>query len=104
MVLRIGSEQLYVTGVSSDTLTFMRGCNGTTAAAHLAGDTIYIYQFHSTVVSAALIQSLIWWERRKSAFAAQTGNAITGEYSTYKGLDPAVKEMLDTGKLRRSIL
>jgi hypothetical protein len=105
MTIRIttgtASEQLYITGVSSDTLTFQRGVNGTTAAAHISGDTIYIYQYHSSVVAAALVQLSIWWKRRESAYAAKIGNTITGEFESYKGLDPAVKDMLETGRVIR---
>ncbi len=104
MLIRIGSEQLYITSVSTDILTFMRGCNGTTAAAHTAGDTIYIYQFNSAVVSACLVQLSIWWKRRESAYASKIGNTQTGEFETYRGLDDAVKQILLTGKLRRHVL
>ena len=104
MTLRIDTEQLYVTGVSTDTLTFMRGANGTTAAAHLAGATIYIYQYHPLAVGACLMQLQIWWKRRESAFASRTGNTITGEYEIFAGLDPGVQAMLTTGKLRRHVL
>jgi hypothetical protein len=84
----------------------MRGVNGTTSTATtiVAGTTIYIYQYHPSVVGATLIQLQIWWKRRESAFAARTGNAITGEYEVYKGLDEGVKALLTTGKLRRHVL
>jgi len=38
--IRIGLEQLRVTRVDGDTLTVQRGINGTTAVAHVPGDTV----------------------------------------------------------------
>ncbi len=105
-VIRVESEQMYVIAVSGDgskTATVLRGVNGTTAATHSAA-VISVYQFHTNVVAATLVQLSIWWKRRESAYAAKIGNAITGEFEVYKGLDPAVKQMLDTGKLKRHVL
>jgi hypothetical protein len=99
--IRMESEQMYVSSASGLTATVMRGVNGTTAAAHVAAE-IYIYQYHDSVVGAAMMQLSIWWERRKSAFASKVGNSTTGEYEIYKGLDPAVKALLDAGSLVRN--
>ena len=99
--IRLESEQMYVSSAGPIVATVIRGVNGTTAAAHAAAE-IYIYQYHDSVVGAAMMQLSIWWERRKSAYASKVGNTTTGEYEIYKGLDPTVKALLDTGSLVRN--
>lgn len=37
----VDTEQMYITGVSGNTLTVVRGVNGTTKATHLTGAAIY---------------------------------------------------------------
>ena len=39
-VICTGTEQMFVTGISGDTLTVVRGYNGTNAAAHYADDSV----------------------------------------------------------------
>ena len=53
-VILIGSELMLVTGVSGTTWTVTRGVEGTTAAAHTAGDAIY-----GVLSAAALLQFLL---------------------------------------------
>ena len=50
----IDSEQLYITGISGNTLTVERGINGTTAATHSGGATVYRYDYPELVVQACL--------------------------------------------------
>ncbi len=92
--IRIATEQMFISSISTDTLTLVRGLNGTTAAAHLAADLIYIYSYPAPIVDATLIHASRIWDRRKSAFATSSGNAVTGEYQVYKGLDPDVAESI----------
>lgn len=42
--LQIGSEQMLITGIATDTLAVERGVNGTTAAAHATSDAVSAYQ------------------------------------------------------------
>ncbi len=93
--IRIGTEQLYISGISSDTLTFTRGQNGTTAATHTAADVIYIYQYPGPITEACLIQATRWWKRRETAFQDAVGNADIGQLLVYKGLDADVKLMIE---------
>lgn len=86
----IGTEQLYITSVWTDTLTFERAKNGTAAAAHTAADVIYIYQYPLPIKQACLIQAMRWWKRKDSAFQNVVGIAETGEVARYFGLDPEV--------------
>ncbi len=92
--VRLDSEQLYISGISTDTLTWQRGMNGTTAAAHLAAAVIYICQYPAAITRATLMQASRIWKRRESAFATVVGNAMTGQYEAYKGLDPDVAEVV----------
>ena len=43
--IRIDSEQIYILAVSDNALTVKRGVNGTTAASHDQGASIYIYEY-----------------------------------------------------------
>ncbi len=91
----INSEQLYITGISTDTLTFafnpLRGQNGTTAAAHTSGATIYIYEYPDAIKLMCLIQTMRWWKRKDSAFANVIGNVELGTTEYYRSLDPDVR-------------
>ena len=48
----IDSEQLYITSISGNTLTGERGVNGTTAATHSGGVSVYRYDYPELVVQA----------------------------------------------------
>ena len=60
----IDTEQIYVTGVSSNTLTVVRGVNGTTAATHSGGASYYKYQYPSDVVETCLEIARNRWRAR----------------------------------------
>ena len=51
-IIKIDSEMLRVTSISTNALTVVRGENGSTAAAHDDGSTIYIWTPHPPVVTA----------------------------------------------------
>jgi hypothetical protein len=101
MTLRIGTEQMYVTSTYGNSLTVIRGVNGTVAAQYAQGAAINVCQYNQAVVAACMTQCLIWWKRRESAYAMKTGNTNTGEYEIYKGLDDTIKTLLTTGNLVR---
>lgn len=88
------SEQMYVTGISSNTMTVKRGVNGTTAATHVTGKSVYIYQYPDLIKQACLIQTMRWWKRKDSAFANVIGNVELGTTEFYKSLDPDVRFIL----------
>ncbi len=79
----IESEQMYITGISTNTLTVERGVNGTTAATHATGKAIYIYRYPGNVVQACLLMAEKMWARKDAPFgivgAPETGQIrITG--------------------------
>ena len=85
----IESEQLYLTGISTNDLTVERGTNGTTAASHPDGTDIFIYRYPGSVVEACLFQaSLLWRQRGGDSISAVGGRGIGGE------LDPEVGRLL----------
>ena len=90
--LLVDSEQMYVTGISTNTLTVVRGVNGTTAAAHDNGATVYRYRYPSPVVEACGIQASRIFKRRSSPFGV-VATADTGFYRI-RTLDPDVQDML----------
>jgi hypothetical protein len=55
---------MYVQSYSTNTLTVVRGVNGTTAAAHTTGAALAIYQYPSPIAEATLIQAARLWKRR----------------------------------------
>ena len=94
MTLRIESEQLYVSAVSSNNLTVERAVNGTTGAIHLKTKPISIYQYPEPVRDAVLIQAARWWKRKDSAYQDVVGMPELGTVAVYKGLDADVKLMI----------
>jgi len=60
----VDSEQMYITGISSNTLTVERGVNGTTAATHSASTSVYIYDYPELVAQACLDLAKITFRNR----------------------------------------
>jgi hypothetical protein len=85
----IDSEQMYISGISTDTPSLIRGVNGTTAAAHLAAAVIYIYKYPESITIATIMQTLRWWKRKESAFQTSVQTEI-GSINVYRGLDPDI--------------
>ena len=91
--LSIDSEQLYVTSVSANDLTVVRGVNGTTAAPHAEGSRITRSVYANEVTEACLIQASRLWRRRDGGFpAAEQRRTTLGGGS--KALDPDVALLL----------
>jgi hypothetical protein len=59
----IGTEQMLVTGISSNNLTVTRALNGSTAAAHADNSDINILRWPASVERAALVQTARIWTR-----------------------------------------
>ncbi len=79
----IGSEQLRIASISTDTLTFVlnptRNQNGTTAAAHTSADPIYIYTYPEDVVEACILKTMLAYKERQSGYTGIAGSAEYGE-------------------------
>jgi hypothetical protein len=60
----VGSEQMYITSISSNNLTVERGVNGTTAATHSDEDAVKSFIYPSEVVQACLDLSKVTFRNR----------------------------------------
>lgn len=74
----VESEQMYVQSISTNTLTVIRGVNGTTAATHDTGKTVYIYQYPDQVREACILRASALW-REKDAPGGMIGVGMLGE-------------------------
>lgn len=103
--LRIGDEQMYVTGVSDDgqgtlTLTFQRGVNGTAAAAHAVGATVSVYRYPDAVTEACLLQAAVWWRER----LAGPFPSPTVDWGDAPDISPTVRALLQPYRRRFAAL
>ena len=98
----IDSEQMYVRSYSANTLTVVRGVNGTTAASHSAGSAIDIYEYPGPIVESVIMQAARLWKRKDSAFAGVTGLPETGQARVSRGLDPDSTMLL--GQYRKLVI
>ncbi|MHC4875350.1 MAG: choice-of-anchor Q domain-containing protein [Planctomycetota bacterium] len=85
--IRIGSEEIRVTAVSGNTYSITRGVNGTTAAAHTAGETVTLVQSmelmnSSLINNAARIQGGGVFNRNELTI---TGSLLSGNTANSKG-------------------
>ncbi|KPJ64876.1 hypothetical protein AMK68_00130 [candidate division KD3-62 bacterium DG_56] len=92
--LLIGSEQLYISAIDSNTLTVARGVNGTTAAIHLKDVAISRFVYVPEIVEATLIQAGRIWKRRDTSYSTIIQEPGLGTIEVYKGLDPDVRMFL----------
>ena len=73
-IIRIDDEIIRVTAVSTATLTVVRGENGSTAAAHDDGSTIYIWNVHKPAKTAVRAMVINEYKRR---FGDNTSSSAT---------------------------
>jgi len=87
----IDSEQMYLSGIATNTLTLNRGVNGTTAATHLINTTIYIYKYPVNVVEACLIIAADMKQLKDTGYTGVVYSPDYGERSLPKGLHPTAR-------------
>lgn len=106
-LLRIDSEYLTVTAVTAGTtnsLTVVRACNGTTAAIHAKDAVIYVWRADDLVRQATLIQAVRWFKRGQSAFQDVSAALEFGQLTYARKIDPEVEfVLLDAGLRRLSV-
>lgn len=73
----VDSEQMYITGIATNTVTVERGANGTTAATHSNGANVAVYRYPDDLVEAATIEAVRLWRRRDAPFGV-VGDVNTG--------------------------
>lgn len=97
----VESEQMYVTSVSSNTLTVERGANGTTAAAHDTALAVYVYQQLADIKSAVR-EMVVWKYKHKEQIGTVT--VFDGTTIQVEGLDPQVEKTRIRHTRRQSML
>ena len=94
--IRIDSEQLYVTAVTTDgskTATVVRAVNGTIGAAHSTA-TIYLYRYPGPVVESCLLWATNVWKQRENPTIFKSGNSVTGEYQLSGDIEQIMRKRL----------
>lgn len=76
-IIRFGNEFGYVSNKATNTLTNTRGENGSTAAIHLTGANVYIWQFMEEVKNCVLETALQAYGRRFGKSNSNT-ETVTG--------------------------
>ena len=92
--LLIGSEQLYISAISTNALTVTRGLNGTTDVEHVQNVAISRYIWTPEVREAALIIAGRMWKRREQGYANVITDLISGRQETFRQTDPDVAMLL----------
>lgn len=64
----VDDEQMYITGITNDTLTVERGVNGTVAAEHEDAVALYTYRYPRPVVEACIILAVRLFRRKDAPF------------------------------------
>lgn len=90
----VDAEQMYVTGINSNTLTVVRAVNGTTAATHLDNAVIQVYRYPWQVAKAAILHATKMWARRSAGYSDRAGMVDTGLVPIREGMDWAVVDLL----------
>lgn len=88
----VGTEQMFITSISTNTLTVLRGVNGTTAAIADTGAAVTVYEYPFDVVQATYLMAGRLF-KRKDAPLGIAGNAETG-ISAIAKFDPDVRALL----------
>lgn len=102
MVIRLDSEYALITGIAATTLTLERGYNGSTAAAHLSGATVYRFKPGEAAKMAVKGMAQWWYEYRKSPLF---GSVVIGDFNYAmlpESFPKQVLSIIKSGKLRRT--
>lgn len=101
--LLIGTEQLYVTGLSGTTATVVRGANGTTAAVHTNSSAIAVYRYPRAVVDVALRLYLRRWKARDAGADGTDGGGSMPGVTAQEGEDTIIRRGLYGFRLKEMI-
>jgi hypothetical protein len=101
--LLIGTEQLYVTGLSSTTATVVRGVNGTTAAVHANASAISVYRYPRQVSDVALRLFVRRWKARDAGADGSDGGGAMPSVSPQEGEDTIIRRGLFGLRLKEMV-
>jgi len=102
MVLEIGSEQIFVSAINSNTITLVRGVNGTTAFSHGAGSKIYRLIPPNAIAQAAMTLVGFYYAQRQNVgiqrkaietFSVTYFDGSIVPKSVIEWLDPYIKKV-----------
>jgi hypothetical protein len=100
----IGSEQLYISDISDNNLTVLRGVNGTEDAEHVKTTAITRFIYDELVVGATLMWAGRLWKRRETADATTIINPMMGTLEVHRGMDVDVREALAPRKRAKAVV
>ena len=101
--LLIGSEAIYVTGLSGTTATIVRGANGTTGAVHANASAIAVYRYPRTVVDCTLRLYLRRWKARSAGADGTDGGGDVSFTSAVEGEDTIIRRTLYGLRLKEMV-
>ena len=97
-IIRIDNEIMQVSAVDAstvDTLTVIRGWNGSTAATHLISTAIKVWRPVEDIKRACLIQAARFLRRSEAPFGTVGGGEMGAEQMTLPKLDPDVQTIIN---------
>lgn len=89
----VGSEQMYVSAVEVNTLTVVRGVNGTTAATHSNGATVTRRRYHRNIEQACVLEAARTWRESQTGYSGQAVPNQFGGFSTSSSY-PKIRDLL----------
>jgi hypothetical protein len=98
----VDSEQMYVTAVSGNNLTVIRGVNGTTAATHSGGVAYSRWKYPADVAQASLDVARTYWRSRDAGLTTIIGSGEMA-MSTPAQEERAILKRLDHYRNRREL-
>jgi hypothetical protein len=90
-IIKVDAELMQITNVATNTLTVIRGWNGSAAATHLTLAQTYIWRYEGDIVRACLIQAARYFRRAEAVFGTTGGGEMGAQPVTLTQLDPDVK-------------
>jgi hypothetical protein len=103
MTLLIGTEQLYLTGLTGTAATVVRGANGTTAAVHADASTIARYVYDSRVHEVTLRLYQRRWKARDAGADGSDGGMNVPSTSPHESEDTIIRRGLFGLQLRELV-
>ena len=94
--LLIETEQQYVSDKTGETLTVVRGVNGTTAAAHNQSTAISRYTYPAALQSAIKMEAARWYREISTGFAGAVASMNESGFASFRATYPAIMARLAT--------
>lgn len=89
----IDSEQMYVSAIATNTLTVVRGINGTTPAVHNTATAVYRRRYEGPIERATAMQVTRIWRDQQTGYSGQVANSEFGGFA-FNALYPAIRDLI----------